>query len=71
MNKTRFIIIAITLTAVSLAWLLFTPTLFSNADTDASHSALYRSFLVPGLSPKTPKDERHGVHLSGSYKHCY
>jgi peroxiredoxin len=59
LNKKHFVLIAITLTVLSLAWLLLTPTLFPVADADASLSAPHQGFYAPSFTLETPQGDQH------------
>lgn len=61
MNKKRFIVIATTLSVLSLAWILLTPLLFPITQADASQVAPHRGFIAPGFTLETPQGDRHAL----------
>lgn len=61
MKKKQFIGIALTLTVLSLTWMLITPILFSQAQADTPISAPHRGFFAPPFTLETPQGVSHSL----------
>jgi peroxiredoxin len=61
LNKKHFIVTALIIITLSLAWMLLTPTLFPAAEADQSRSAPHRGFFAPSFTLETPQGERHAL----------
>ena len=61
MNKKQFLGLVLTLTVLSLAWVLLTPLWFTQAQVDTSQTAPHRGFFAPPFTLKTPQDEVHSL----------
>ncbi len=57
MSKKSFIGIAITITFLSLAWLLSTPVFFPGVQADSQAAAAHEGFLAPDFTLETPEGE--------------
>ncbi len=57
MKKKQFIILAVSLSLLSVAWIGLTPLFFPVQQADASQTAPHRGFYAPGFTLQTPNGE--------------
>jgi peroxiredoxin len=56
-KKKQFIIIAVSLSLLSVVWVLLTPLLFPVQQAEVSQTAPHRGFYAPGFTLETPQGE--------------
>jgi peroxiredoxin len=61
LNKKQFISIVLSLTALSLAWMLLTPVFFPTVEADASRAAPHQGFYAPSFTLETPQGDQHAL----------
>jgi peroxiredoxin len=65
LKKKQFIGLAATITVLSLAWILVTPILFAEAQTEDPLSAPHPGFFAPPFTLETPQGD---LHTLGDYR---
>jgi peroxiredoxin len=59
LNRKQFLSIALSLTILSLVWIIITPIVFPPEQVEASLEAPHRGFYAPGFALETPQGEIH------------
>lgn len=59
MKKNHFIGLAVTITVLSLVWILVTPILFAEAQSETPMAAPHTGFFAPSFTLETPQGDLH------------